>query len=897
MNKIAKYIDNRLKLRKPQAESLEILENLTNKISLGKKLDLAVESNKVKKEYPIFKEFERDFPSLCFSLATGVGKTRLMGAFIAYLYMEKGIKNFFVLAPNLTIYNKLIKDFSDNNSSKYVFKGISDFVHNPPRIIHGDNYEQFRQATVGNLDVTINVFNISKINSETRGGKEPKMKRLSEYLGESYFQYLVNLPDLVLLMDESHHYRATRGMDVINELNPILGLELTATPRIEKGKKSIKFQNVVYEYSLARAITDGYVKEPAVATRRNFDAEQYKNNQDELDKIKLKDAVKVHIETQAELEKYARDNKTKIVKPFILVVAKDTNHASKIKDYISSNEFYKGYYSDKVMEIHSNQKGAEKDENVANLLNLESHDNKIEIVIHVNMLKEGWDVTNLYTIVPLRASASVTLTEQTIGRGLRLPYGKRTNDEKVDRLTIISHDHYEKIVKQANDPESIIRKNYYIDNDSDDDKRKEVIKTLPKHEEEIFNEDKDKGFSVYEVNGVKINISQNIIKEVKKETYKVIMDLNKHVKNIDDIKEESIEKIAVSNIKQLMTNKGTEGLEKQKINHLIKDVYQKMANSIVMNTIPIPRVTIQQTVIVKWGFKDFDLDTKNLNYQPPDKAIKIKGLKSNKVDIINFETHESEETNLENIIVCSLLDYPEIDYDKFSVLIYKLAKQAIKKFQSYLNEDNVIKVVKSRRLDIADFIYSQMKEKLYYEVPKFEVSEVRPFTKIEANNLTRYIGENEYNFRDTIEPKSDVPKKIFGGFKKACHTLNKFDSNTEKEFAILLEDDDEVIKWIRPSKKQFNIYWDRYREKRYEPDFVVETARKIYMIETKSEKEITSEEVQLKAQASIKYCNQVTEYNLNNNGKKWNYLLVPHNEVKDGMTFKYYVERFRYTKE
>jgi restriction endonuclease len=79
-------------------------------------------------------------------------------------------------------------------------------------------------------------------------------------------------------------------------------------------------------------------------------------------------------------------------------------------------------YKDKVMQIHSQQKGAEKDENIQKLINLEDPSNNIEIVIHVNMLKEGWDVTNLYTIIPLRTATSATLREQTIGRGLRLPY-------------------------------------------------------------------------------------------------------------------------------------------------------------------------------------------------------------------------------------------------------------------------------------------------------------------------------------------------------------------------------------------------------------------------------------------------------------------------------------------
>ena len=86
------------------------------------------------------------------------------------------------------------------------------------------------------------------------------------------------------------------------------------------------------------------------------------------------------------------------------------------------------------------------------LLSVEDPDNPTEIVIHVNMLKEGWDVTNLYTIVPLRAANSRTLVEQSIGRGLRLPYGKRTGVAAVDRLTIVSHDRFQEIIDEANKP-------------------------------------------------------------------------------------------------------------------------------------------------------------------------------------------------------------------------------------------------------------------------------------------------------------------------------------------------------------------------------------------------------------------------------------------------------------
>src|ERR1700736_2643412 len=85
-------------------------------------------------------DFERDFPSLCFALATGVGKTRLMGAFISYLYLTGKSRHFFLLAPNKTIYEKLLGAFSPEHP-KYVFKGIAEFAQNQPLIITSDNFE------------------------------------------------------------------------------------------------------------------------------------------------------------------------------------------------------------------------------------------------------------------------------------------------------------------------------------------------------------------------------------------------------------------------------------------------------------------------------------------------------------------------------------------------------------------------------------------------------------------------------------------------------------------------------------------------------------------------------------------------------------------------------------
>src|SRR3989339_1931487 len=140
MNSVAQTIKNRLSLRQPQADSLAILSEIADMLELEKSEDVAAGLKAIQEKYPTCSNFERDFPSVTFSLATGVGKTRLMGAFVAYLYLAKGIKNFFVLAPNLTIYNKLKTEFEETSHPKYVFRGIAEFAQNPPKIITSDNY-------------------------------------------------------------------------------------------------------------------------------------------------------------------------------------------------------------------------------------------------------------------------------------------------------------------------------------------------------------------------------------------------------------------------------------------------------------------------------------------------------------------------------------------------------------------------------------------------------------------------------------------------------------------------------------------------------------------------------------------------------------------------------------
>lgn len=198
------------------------------------------------------------------------------------------------------------------------------------------------------------------------------------------------------------------------------------------------FQNIIYEYNLAHAIHDGFVKKPAIVGRSNFDKNIYDDT--ELEELKIKDGLTIHESLKSELAVYADNKKARLVKPFMLIVADNIAHAERLKTRIDADDFEGGKYKGKVIVVHSQKSGEEKDEVIERLLAVESTDEPTEIVIHVDMLKEGWDVNNLYTIVPLRAANSKILVEQSIGRGLRLPFGKLTGVEALDRLHIIAHD-------------------------------------------------------------------------------------------------------------------------------------------------------------------------------------------------------------------------------------------------------------------------------------------------------------------------------------------------------------------------------------------------------------------------------------------------------------------------
>ena len=898
MNNVVNIIKQRLSLREPLAEALDVLSRLVDRLTLTKpaKLEdkeadettykqyLQDELQKVQEICPSCKDFERDFPSFAFSIATGIGKTRLMGACIAYLYLKKGIRHFFILAPNLTLYEKLMRDFGDPSYEKYVFRGISEFVHNEPQVITGDNYNSARSLFSDN-QIQINIFNISKFNTESKeGGKKgvPKMRRLSEYLGQSYFDYLASLDDLVILMDEAHRYHADASKKAINELRPILGLEMTATPTDEKGKS---FKNIIYEYNLAQALADGkYVKIPTVAKRRNF--VRGNMTDEELDILKIEDAVSVHEHTKLSLEMYAKNNNLPLVKPFILIVCKNIQHAKETYDRIE-NDMFGGRYAGKVLQIDSSTK---KDEEVDKLfVSLEKPDNQIEIVIHVNMLKEGWDVTNLYTIVPLRAADAPILVEQQIGRGLRLPYGgKRTGVADVDKLTVIAHENFEAVIAKANDPNSVLSKVTYVELDNDD---LTPIQGKVVQAETRFDVEEQKAIHKATTEAEKKRIQA--VMDVKRAAWNVIPLMNSSVKSAQELSSPEI----LSKIKSLTREeiiKHTQTAyplfadeDAKPLLAEVDNVVETVVKYFINNIIEIPRMTIQQEAY-NAEFKWFDLDVSSGFDLPAlkEEIIRVSlGAGEKSVDILQVVSGRKFDTPV-NQIVNVLIDHDEIDYDENAELLYHLAEQAVDAIASHLeHKEDLPKIVNQFKTVIEENIFKQMQRHFVMIPIGFLKPKVLPFTGLLKQHFRDQNGFGKIDYRIPVR-RGDVPKYIFTGFLKSYYAEYQFDSQTELDFANVLEADSSVLKWLRPAEKQLNIYWSN-GAKQYEPDFIVETADCIYMVETKAKKDLMTEEVQAKKKAAEEYCKNATEYTLKNEGKPWEYHLLRHDMVDKSKSFEY----------
>ncbi|MDD2637305.1 MAG: restriction endonuclease subunit R, partial [Bacteroidales bacterium] len=521
-----------------------------------------------------------------------------------------------------------------------------------------------------------------------------------------------------------------------------------------------------------------------------------------------------------------------------------------------------------------------------------SADNEIEIVIHVNMLKEGWDVTNLYTIVPLRAANAAVLIEQTIGRGLRLPYGgKRTGVDKIDKLTVVAHENFEAVIAEAQNPESVLNKMSYVELDTEDLSSKTIVVTSKPVMEQTFEKEQER-----------INIMPNVQEkqkaqntlDAKKAIIDVLPDFNSmpEVRRVEDLSKPKVKEKVLRKVKANMNKPGMTGnLFEADILEEASEKYDSIVSEYKKNIIEIPRMDLVQGE-TRAEFMDFELDVSGFSFQALDQEIIRMNLKDKQVETLKAKSSGWYGQPIK-LIIAELINYPEIDYDENSELLYRLATQAYEAIKGNIKEvDELPGTIFQYKSAIAEKIYKQMKEHFVLHTADYVAPKVFPFINIEQWSFTTMINGGFKDFREVVNPTVTIPKYVFMGFEKACHSQYKFDSKAEQDLAFVMENDATVSKWMRPAPAQFRIYWDN-NSKRYEPDFIAETDTTIYMIEVKRSDQTEEETVLAKKAAAERYCKYATEYTTANGGKKWEYLLLPHNEVNRTASFSFLATRFK----
>ena len=379
------------------------------------------------------------------NLATGVGKTYLMAAFVEYL-RRQGVGNVVIVTPGKTVQAKTVQNFMPG-TPRYITGAAV-----PPEVVTPQDYSAWIARQNGPAQLSFGretpmlafIFNIQQLiapkeaEGDTHGATQDAMRRKPRRFDENagvLFDYLKALDDLVVIADESHLYGASAVAfnAALKELDPAAAIGLTAS--VDK-----KTDHVIYEYPLYRAIQDKYVKAPVLAFRKTgYGTDEASEEQ------QLRDALQLRALKQAYYDSYAASQNRDHMNAVAFVVCSDVEHATQVADLLRTPE-YLGRES-AVLQVDSKH---EDELTQRRLDELDRPESPVLAVVSVNKLKEGWDVKNIAVVVTLRAMASEVLTQQTMGRGLRLPFGRYTGVWQIDQLDIIAHQSFTELLNAEN---------------------------------------------------------------------------------------------------------------------------------------------------------------------------------------------------------------------------------------------------------------------------------------------------------------------------------------------------------------------------------------------------------------------------------------------------------------
>jgi type III restriction enzyme len=747
--------------------------------------------------------------------ATGVGKTYILTGAMELFAAVNDVRDFVVITPGRTILEKTNDNFTPGHRKSLL--GPMSFR---PVVITADNFATpaMRTAMDDPTQVKIYLFTVqSLIKPESKTGR--KTHKFQEGLGTEFYAHLQAIEQLVVFADEHHCYYGPAFSKAVRDLNPWVLVGLTATPA-----KKTPEEQIIFRYPLAAAIADKLVKTPVIVGRRD----------DRTDpNTKLTDGVTLLQAKKEALDAYAGAHGVETLNPVMLVVAKSIEDADQYGEILGSSEFFAGAYSDAVLVVHSKS----PDEALAALADVEDPASPVRIIISVGMLKEGWDVRNVYVIASMRSSVSEILTEQTLGRGMRLPFGTYTEVEILDTLEVVAHERYEDLLKKAG-----VLNEAFIDY-----RTRAALRVNAHGETVVVTETTEAGAEPIVGEGAAAPVADGqpapVVTSVAERTAQASRAAVKMKKEIARRPDAPTIVIPVLRMTTVESSFSLADITET-------DAFRKLGTMLAANPDgELSRTLVGARVVVG-----------------PDGIKRTVLVRSEAADHIRsipslFALPELRE-NLTDIVLASP-----------AVPARKEERAALQRFLDAFFDGLGEKAeeVLSANLERAGARLVQLvadEQKRYMPPPKIgEVVKLEDFNPVRATD--KEVSDDRFG------PFSKAV--AYEGWKRSLFPVEWFDTNPERAVANMVDNDDTVSCWVRLHIKELPILWNSGGQQ-YNPDLIVIDADGTHwVVETKMNKEMEAEDVLGKREAAVRWANHVSASD--EVDVTWRYLLISEADI------------------
>jgi type III restriction enzyme len=799
----------------------EVVDDVASRLTLREPNRLAVETvaAELSQHYDV-EEGDAPFEAVL-DVATGVGKTYILAGTMEFLVEAYGVRDFVIITPGSTILYKTRDNFTPGHP-----KSLLGSMSFQPVVITADNFATpaMRAAMDDETQIKVYLFTVQSLIRPTSKSAR-KVHKFQEGLGTEFYEHLQDTDRLTVFADEHHAYYGDSFSDAVRDLKPWLLLGLTATPH-----KKTPEEQIIYRYPLAAAIADKLVKTPVIVGRKDDRTDSLTKLTDGATLLRAKaEAVQAHLNATG----------GESLNPVMLVVAKTIEEADEYGAILRSEEFFGGAYEDAVLVVHSTA----PDEALEALSKVEEPNSPVRIIISVGMLKEGWDVRNVYVIASMRASVSEILTEQTLGRGMRLPFGKYTEIEILDTVEVIAHERYQDLLKKAG-----VLNEAFVDH-----RTRAVVRTNAAGKKVVVSETT--------TTGVETVISESDTEPPAKPDADdnpgpVVTTVEERTKQADDsvskLKQEVIRNPAAPAIKIPVLRMTAVQSSFSLADITETDAFHKLGASLAADPAGELSRTLLGARIVegKDGMRRTELVTTSAadKVRSTPTMFPESDLRARLAELVLASPSVPARKN-ERAALAPLLD----------AFFSGLGSKAVEVLSANLDRAGarLVRLVESEQRRF-------MAKPSYDEVVKVETFEPQRVTDKDtsANRHGQFSRSLAYE-----------------GWQRSIFGLAWFDSSTERAVANIVDDEESVAWWVRLHINDLPILWNS-AGRQYNPDLlVIEKDGTHWIVETKMDKEVSTAEVQEKRTNAKRWANHVSADP--QVGTTWRYLLVSESDVDD----------------